>query len=95
MCNVCEKAQQDTDHATYFVAASAARKVVRMIDVFNDLDMEKLATFKQENEARGFDSEITPFGCEEEAGRLYDEITARFAELPASAPVNQFDPRHP
>ena len=84
MCDVCEKAQQDTDHTTYFVAASAARKVVTMIDVFNDLDMEKLATFKQENEARGFDSEITPFGCEEEAGRLYDEITARFAELPDS-----------
>ena len=76
MCDVCEKAQQHTDHGTYFVAASAARKVVTMIDVFNDLDMEKLATFKQENEARGFDSEITPFGCEEEAGRLYDEITA-------------------
>ena len=46
MCEVCEKAQQDTDHATYFVAASAARKVARMIDVFDDLDMEKLATFK-------------------------------------------------
>ena len=46
MCEVCEKAQQDTDYATYFVAASAARKVVRMIDVFDDLDMEKLATFK-------------------------------------------------
>ena len=58
MCDVCEKAQQDTDHATYFVAASAARKVVRMIDVFNDLDMEKLATFKQENDARGFDSAV-------------------------------------
>ena len=45
MCEVCDKAQQDTDHATCFVAASAARKVVRMINVFNDLDMEKLATF--------------------------------------------------
>ena len=95
MCEVCEKAQQDTDHATYFVAASAARKVVRMIDVFNDLDMEKLAIFKQENEARGVDSEIISFGFEEEAGRLYDKITARLTELPASAPVNQFDPRHP
>jgi hypothetical protein len=66
-----------------------------MIDVFNDLDLEKLATFKQENEVRGFDSEITPFGCEEEAGQFYYDITARFAELPASAPINQFDPRYP
>ena len=94
MCEVCEKAQQDKDHATYVIAATAALKVARMIDVFNDLDMENFATFKQENEAHGFDSEITPFGCEEEADRLYDEITARLAELPASAPVNQFDPRH-
>ena len=46
MCEVCEKAQQDTDHATYFVAAGAARKVVRMFYVCDDLDMEKLATFK-------------------------------------------------
>ena len=46
MCEFCEKAQQDTEHATYFVAASAAIKVVRMIDVFDDLDTEKLATFK-------------------------------------------------
>ena len=50
-----------------------------MIDVFNDLDMENLATFKHEHEASGFDS----------------ETTARFAELSASAPVNQFEPRHP
>ena len=57
--------------------------------------MEKLAIFKQENEARGVDSEIISFGSEEEAGRLYDKITARITELPASAPVNQFDPRHP
>ena len=61
------------------MAAGSARKVVRMIDVFNDLDMEKLATFKHEHEASGFDS----------------EITAPFAELTASAPVNQFEPCHP
>ena len=50
---------------------------------------------ERERTARGVDSEIISFGCEEEAGGLYDKITARLAELPASAPVNQFDPRHP
>ena len=95
MCDVCEKARQDNDHATYFVAACDARKVVRMIDVFNDLDMEKLSTFRQENKMRGLESEVVAFGCEEEAGKMYDAVTARFAELPDTAPVNQFDPRHP
>ena len=95
MCDVCEKARQDNDHATYFVAACDARKVVRMIDVFNDLDMEKLSAFRQENKMRGLESEVVAFGCEEEAGKMYDAVTARFAELPETAPVNQFDPRHP
>ena len=83
------------DQTGFIIASSDDRKVVRMIDALNDLDMEKLATFRAENKAQGFETTVAQFDNEEDAGARYDEITARYANLAVTTPVNEFDPRHP
>ena len=90
-----DQAQQIEDQTTFIIASNDDRKVVRMIDVLNDLDMEKLATFRAENKAQGFETTVAQFDSEEDAGERYDEITARYANLAVTTPVNEFDPRHP
>ena len=95
MSDDSEQALKIEDQTAFIIASSDDRKVVRMIDVLNDLDMEKLATFRAENKAQGFETTMAQFDSEEDAGERYDEITARYANLAVTTPVNEFDPRHP
>ena len=95
MSDISEQALKIEDQTAFIVASSDDRKVVRMIDVLNDLDIEKLATFSAENSAKGFETEVAQFDSEKDAGERYDEITARYANLAVTTPVNRFDPRHP